>query len=113
MIHFDNIWRVLYDHGACENKRIECSELWATYTPEQQEQILTTITNKLKKDKFVHYDPIRAIRENAPRAPQTEPTDWNGRALVPTEHYATAFYNGKWGMYTLKDIELFHLKVKN
>lgn len=108
-MEFINIWKVLYEHGATEWRKDECERLWNTYTAQQQQQIYSTITEKLKNGKFVHYNPVRAIRENLPREAQPEPTNYNGRAL-PDEPTATAFYNGKWGTYTLADIEKFGLR---
>ena len=113
-MNFEEIWALLAPQGEYKRRR-GCSErLWQGYEPARQEEIYKNIAGKLQRGEFVNPNPYFAIEDNAAqKRPQTEPTDWNGRALVPTEHYATAFYNGKWGMYTLKDIELFHLKVKN
>ena len=63
-MEFINIWKVLYEHGATEWRKDECERLWNTYTAQQQQQIYSTITEKLKNGKFVHYNPVRAIREN-------------------------------------------------
>ena len=63
-MEFIEIWKVLYQHGSTEWKMEECKQLWNTYTQQQQQQIYNTITEKLKNGKFVHYNPVRAIREN-------------------------------------------------
>ena len=68
MFTFNNIWQLLYDHGATDKRKNECAQLWDSLTPQQQQQLFTTISNKLKEEKFVHYDPLRAMRENIRKA---------------------------------------------
>ena len=64
---FDHLWSMLYNHGATNTKRIECAELWERLTPTQQTQLVTTISTKIREDKFIHYDPLRAMQENIPK----------------------------------------------
>ena len=61
---FDKLWQLLYDHGASEKKKEGTYRYWLTLSSTQQQQVLTTISNKLAEDKFVQFDPIRAIKEN-------------------------------------------------
>lgn len=61
---FNSLWVMLYDHGASAKKEEGTRRYWATLTPQQQRQVFTTISTKLQEDKFVQYDPIRAIKEN-------------------------------------------------
>ena len=72
MMTFDNLWFLLYNHGATNTKRIECAELWEQLTPAQQSQLVTTISTKIKENKFIHYDPLRAMQENI-RQTQKQP----------------------------------------
>ena len=76
---FELIWQTLYNHGASAKKEEGTRRFWATLTPQQQEQVFTTITQKLREDKFVNFDPIRAIRENLRSARQ--------QVLTFTEYY--------------------------
>ena len=66
------MWRVLYEHGANARKEEGTRRYWEKLTPEQQGSVFTTISNKLKEGKFVQYDPIRAIKENTPKAKMPE-----------------------------------------
>ena len=68
---FNDLWALLYDHGASAKKEEGTRRYWATLTPQQQRHVFTTISTKLRENKFVQYDPIRAIKENAPKAPRT------------------------------------------
>ena len=64
LMDFESLWQLLYDHGASGRKKEGTEHFWNTLTPQQQEQVFTTISTKLQEDKFVQYDPIRAIKEN-------------------------------------------------
>jgi len=68
MFTFNDLWQLLYDHGATDTKKGDCAQLWDRLTAQQQQQLITTITTKLRQNKFVHYDPIRAMRENIRKA---------------------------------------------
>ena len=61
---FKALWAMLYDHGASAKKEEGTRRYWVTLSLEQQRQVFTTISTKLREDKFVQYDPIRAIKEN-------------------------------------------------
>ena len=65
MYQFDELWALLRQHGSSNKRETECAALWATYMPEMQLRIYETIRTKLEQGRFVHYDPLRAIRENA------------------------------------------------
>ena len=67
---FNQLWALLYDHGASAKKEEGTRRHWATLSPQQQRHVFTTISRKLQEDKFVQYDPIRAIKENTSRLRQ-------------------------------------------
>lgn len=62
---FNDVWSLLRAHGSSSKREQECAELWAGYSPSMQQQIYDAIRVKLSQKKFVHYDPLRAIQENA------------------------------------------------
>ena len=62
---FDDLWQLLRAHGSSAKRETECAALWSTYPPETQQRIYNTIRTKLEQKKFVHYDPLRAMEENA------------------------------------------------
>ena len=110
---FDHLWSMLYNHGATNTKRIECAALWERLTPTQQTQLVTTISTKIREDKFVHYDPLRAMQENIPKTPEPQPTNWNGRTLNPRVEYVIAKWNGAYGTYTKEDALAFGMPIAN
>ena len=65
MDYFKELWALLRRHGSGAVREGECARLWATYSPEKQKLLYETIRSKLERNKFVHYDPHRAIQENA------------------------------------------------
>ncbi len=107
---FNQLWALLYEHGASEKKKEGTRRFWNTLTEEQQRQVFTTISRKLKEDKFVQFDPIRAIKENTPKIVAKGPTNYRGRKL-PAVPVFSAKYNGIWGMYTFDDIKKFNMEL--
>ena len=64
------LWSLLESHGVVPSKKDECARLWATFTLEQQRQIYRSIRDKLRAGKFVHFNPVKAVQENAPKKQQ-------------------------------------------
>ena len=62
---FPDLWALLRQHGSSAKREQECAQLWDTYSPTLQELLYKVIKTKLEQNKFVHYDPLRAIKENA------------------------------------------------
>ena len=65
MNYFNELWSLLRKHGSSAKREQECAQLWDTYPPALQRLLFDTIRTKLERNKFVHYDPLRAIKENA------------------------------------------------
>ena len=113
MITFDDLWKLLYDHGGIDKYRVECNNLWDELSPSQRDQLFNTISNKLNIGKFVHYDPLRAMRENIrqfkPSAPEfltgkQQEQNWkHGIPMVQVK------YNGSFLICTRATMEQFHL----
>ena len=78
MISFNLIWSLLYQNGASPKKEEGTRRYWETLTVEQQQFVLTTITQKLKEGAFVHFDPIRAIQETLRRFKSVGPSFLSG-----------------------------------
>jgi len=90
---FDELWKLLERHGVVPGKKADCARLWATYTIDQQRKIYASISRKITGGRFVHYDPVRAVAENAPRTYDT--------VLTYEQYYArfhTTEEQGGWHM---------------
>ena len=69
---FGFLWQLLESHGVVPSRKQECAQLWATFTLEQQRHIYRSIRDKIRAGKFVHYNHVLAVRENAPKAPRIQ-----------------------------------------
>ncbi|MBR4705505.1 MAG: hypothetical protein IKP02_07925 [Paludibacteraceae bacterium] len=108
---FDKVWEALVEHGSSKRNHDATERFWNTLTQPQKDLAYMNIHQKVKDGKFVQYDPIRAIKENIRKYQLPEPVNYNGKALPP-EPVVIAKWNGKWGTYTVADVELFGLEIK-
>ena len=109
MLTFDLFWQQLYDHGASLYHKHDCFDLWATLTPDQQQQLHDTIAAKLRDRRFVDYNPLRAMRDNLRQPMPQAPTNYYGRPLPRGFTFYRADYNGSHGLYTEQDVLTHHL----
>ena len=73
MTTFDFLWLLVQNHGSvAEYYKAELARVWAEYSLEEQRAIYRSIRDKLRADKFVSYNPVKAVRENAPKAKPTQ-----------------------------------------
>ena len=65
---FQHIWALFSNHGGVAYLyEAECARIWSEYSLEEQRQIYGSIRRKLQNGQFVNYNPVKAIRENAPK----------------------------------------------
>ena len=64
---FEQVIALLNTRPIVPGKTAECLRLWETLTARQQQKIYDTIRDKLQAGKFVHYDPVKAIKDNIPK----------------------------------------------
>ena len=64
---FEELIGLLNTRPMVPGKTAECLRLWETFTARQQQHIYEAIRSKLQAGKFVHYDPVQAIRDNVPK----------------------------------------------
>ena len=109
---FETVWQALVENGSSKRNHDATERFWNTLTPRQQSAVHRSIPQKVKEGKFVQYDPIRAIKENARLHQLPEPTNYNGRRLKPGFQYVIARYKGSFGTYTLDDALSFGMEIK-
>ena len=90
MTSFDFLWQLFERHGVIERHKVEAAQLWDTFTLEQQRTIYRSIRDKIQAGKFVNYNPVLAIKENAPKC-------------KPTQILSYADYYAKYGTTEEKD----------
>ena len=110
---FEQLWSLLYDHGATNYYKHDCCEIWNSLTPDRQKQLYDTISTKLSRGLFVHYNPLQAINANIrQQLPVAQPTNYNGARSFPDEPLVRAIYNGTGGLYTRREAELYGMEIK-
>ena len=112
---FEQVWNALVENGTSKRNKDATKRFWDTLTPAQKHQAYLSITQKVRENKFVQYDPIRAIKENIRMHQMVEPKDYNGNAaiekLMKTTRLVVAKYGKGSGIYTLADAEAFRMEV--
>lgn len=87
---FEDFWPLVENHGSVAYfHKNECEDLWRGLSPEQQQAVYDAIQRKLNSGLFVHYDPAKAIRDNAPKAPRIQiisADEYYRRYGTQTEH---------------------------
>ena len=112
MIEFNTLWQLLLENGASPRKEEGTRRYWLSLNDEQQTLAFNNISRKLAEHGFVHYDPIRAIKENIRTYKMPEPTNYNGRSLKSGVKYVIAKYKGSYGTYTLAEAKKFGMEIK-
>ena len=70
MSSFDFLWLLVEKHGSiAEFYKTDLARVWEENTLDQQRYIYRCIRDKLRAGKFVNYNPVKAVRENAPKPP--------------------------------------------
>ena len=108
---FNTIWALLLTNGASPRKEEGTRRYWLTLSDEQQQIAFRNISRKLAERAFVHYDPIRAIKENSWQVKERQPEFLKGNEkgdLVQVR------YNGLYKICTRETMKKFNLEfVKN
>jgi hypothetical protein len=104
---FDAIWLLLLQNGASPKKEEGTRRYWSTLGADKQQAAFNNISRKLVAQDFVHYDPIRAIKENSWQAKEPQPIFLRGDEggdIVQVK------YNGAFKLCTRATMELFGLE---
>ena len=104
---FNNIWLLLLQNGASPKKEEGTRRYWLSLDAEKQQIAFNNISRKLVAQDFVHYDPIRAIKENSWQAKAPQP-EW--KRGDEAEDLVQVRYNGAYKLCTRATMELFGLE---
>ena len=112
---FKFIWNLLEGHGSTSYHKAEAAELWENYTVEEQRAIFRKIRDKVNEKKFVHFNPVRAILENAPQrvvaAPHLLSTAEQTRNLEDGVAMAVVKYQGRFPVVTKAEAIRYGMEV--
>ena len=65
MITFSEIWTLLEPKAEYANLFSHCKQLWESFSSDKQQEIYLKIEQKKLEKKFVDYNPLLALRNNA------------------------------------------------
>ena len=81
---FQSFWSLIENHGSVAGfYKAECADMWRNFSPEQQEAIVRAIDFKLRTGRFVHFNPVMAIKDNLPKPPR--------RIVLSSDEYYTRY----------------------
>ena len=107
MTSFNFLWNLIANNGSvADTYKAECARVWNEYSLDQQREIYRSIRDKLRAGKFVNYNPVKAIKENAPKAPRTQ-------TLTFKEYYArygTTLEQDGWRMTNPTGQQVIYVK---
>jgi len=100
MSSFDFLWQMVEKHGSVARfHKAELERLWDEYTLEEQRKIYCSIRDKLRAGKFVNYNPVIAVQENAPQAQQPQILSFEAYY----KRYHTTYETDGWQMKYLPE----------
>ena len=70
MITFFEIWTLLEPKTEYANLFSHCKQLWESWSAEKQTKVFLKIEKKKSEKKFVDYNPLLALRNNASEPPK-------------------------------------------
>ena len=110
-IHFQTFWD-LFNPDTEYNNRLAATNIeWDKCSAAKQKAIIQKLQSA--PGEIAQPNPYFFIQD----FPEPTPTNLNGtiqgEQLLNANKAKTAFYNGKWGLYSLEDIQLFNLKTLN
>ena len=78
MITFFETWTLLEPKAEYANLFGHCKRLWESWSADKQEEVFLKIEKKKSEHKFVDYNPLLALRNNAVERPKrTETLSFN------------------------------------
>jgi hypothetical protein len=74
MITFFEVWAFLEPKAEYANLFGHCKQLWESWSSDKQKEVLLKIEKKKSEHKFVDYNPLLALRNNATERPKPQQT---------------------------------------
>jgi hypothetical protein len=110
-INFETFWDLFNPTPAYNNRTAAAKSEWDKCSAAKQKAIIHKL--QTAPGDIVQPNPYFYIID----FPEPTPTNLNGTLqgseMLNANQAKTAFYDGKWGLYSLEDIQLFNLKTLN
>ena len=108
---FLTFWKLFNPAPEFANRKIATAKIFDEATKAKQIALLRSLP--FREGEGVGLNPYFYVNN----FPEPTPTNLNGTLqgaeMLNTNQAKTAFYDGKWGLYSLEDIQLFNLKTLN
>ena len=111
MITFFEIWTILEPKAEYANLFRHCKQLWDSWSYEKQEEVFLKIEKKKNEHKFVDYNPLLALRNNASERPKRKQTMSYANYYA---HYGTTEERDGWKMVKpekVGDPPVYYVKI--
>ena len=109
-MEFEDFWKIVINHGrVAAFYKLECEELWKRFSPSQQQAIYEAIERKLRAGKFVHYNPVYAIRDNIPSSPKQVVLSYEEYYAI---HHTTEPVNGFQKVFLPEQQKTIYVKAE-
>ena len=110
-INFETFWDLFNPTPAYNNRTTAAKSEWDKCSAAKQKAIIHKL--QTAPGDIVQPNPYFYIMD----FPEPTPTNLNGTLqgseMLNANQAKTAFYDGKWGLYSLEDIQFFNLKTLN
>jgi hypothetical protein len=108
---FLTFWKLFNPAPEFANRKIATAKIFDEATKAKQIALLRSLP--FREGEGVGLNPYFYVNN----FPEPTPTNLNGTLqgseMLNANQAKTAFYDGKWGLYSLEDIQLFNLKTLN
>ena len=117
-IDFNTYWDLMKPDEKYENRRNAAEVEWNKY-PEKQRAIIHWLRehgNYSGRNPFFFIQDFQLRHQNITKPARAEPVNLNGTArggrMLENGTAFIACYNGQYGLYSLQDIDDFHMQIK-
>ena len=105
---FEYMWELLNPAPEFRERYIPCMRVWNKLPHRAQQRMYWYIRKKKRLGEIIYDDPLYALTYITP-----VPENCNGRRdldqLIKSTPMVSAFYNGKYGIYTLCESTIFEM----
>ena len=98
------------DHSELQRRETACINEWQAMSEAKRQAIFKTLKSRADGANSDHWkpNPLFLLRD----FPEPQPTNYNGRSFPTGAQMVIAIYNGKGGIYTKADAELYNMTIK-
>ena len=98
------------DHSELQRRETACINEWQAMSEAKRQAIFKMLKSRADGENSDHWkpNPLFLLRD----FPEPQPTNYNGYSFPTGAQMVIAIYNGKGGIYTKADAELYNMTIK-